>query len=26
MKDFWLCLFGGWFGLHKFYRKSIKWG
>ena len=26
MKDFWLCLFGGWLGLHKFYRKEIKMG
>jgi TM2 domain-containing membrane protein YozV len=26
MKDFWLCLFGGWFGLHKFYRKEYKMG
>ncbi|NLY77958.1 MAG: NINE protein [Tissierellia bacterium] len=26
MKDFWLCLFGGWFGLHKFYRKDYKMG
>jgi len=26
MKDFWLCLLGGWFGLHKFYRKEYGMG
>lgn len=25
-KDFFLCLFGGWFGLHRFYRKEIGLG